>query len=54
MTVSPKPEVPSIQELPASAAASSLDSDCHKLYQAAPATAAGHPEAGLQSTVPEA
>ena len=47
-------EVPFTSGLHPSAEASSLDSDCHKVYQAAPATAAGHTEAGLQSTMPEA
>ena len=55
MTVSPRPEVPSIQELPASAAASSLDSGWRRVCQAAPAEAAGLPEtANLHSTVLEA
>ena len=48
--------MPSIQELPASAAASSLDSGWRRVYQAAPAEAAGSPEeaASLHSTVLEA
>ena len=55
MTVSPRPEVPSIQEPPASSAASSLDSGWRRVSQAAPAEAAGLPEeASLHSTVLEA
>ena len=55
MTVSPRPEVPSIQGLPASAAASSLDSGWRRVCQAAPAEAAGEPveAASLHSTVLE-